>query len=91
MALDRLLLIVSCSQRKRSESRLLPAIERYDGVYFRLLRKALREDYWPENLDALILSAKYRLIDMATPIDSYEQRMTRSRATELKIQTIQML
>lgn len=58
MALDRLLLIVSCSQRKRSDLGLLPAIERYDGVYFRLLRKAQREGYWPENLDVLILSAQ---------------------------------
>jgi len=91
MALDRLLLIVSCSQRKRSEPGLLPAIERYDGVYFRLLRKAQREGYWPENLDALILSAKYGLIDQVTPIDSYEQRMTRNQATQLKIQTIQTL
>jgi hypothetical protein len=91
MALDRLLLIVSCSQRKRSEPGLLPAIERYDGVYFRLLRKARREGYWPENLDALILSAKYGLIDIATPIYSYEQCMTRNRATQLRIQTIQTL
>ena len=80
MPLDRLLLIIACSQRKRSELNLLPAIGRYDGVYFRLLRKARREGYWPENLDMLILSSKYGLIDLSTPIAYYEQRMTRTRA-----------
>src|SRR5262245_4306372 len=44
------LLIMACSQRKRSEPNLLPAIERYDGVHFRVLRKAQREGYWPANL-----------------------------------------
>lgn len=91
MALDRLLLIVSCSQRKRSDLGLLPAIERYDGVYFRLLRKAQREGYWPENLDVLILSAKYGLIAISTPIAHYEQRMTRNRADDLKSQVFQVL
>jgi len=91
MALDRLLLIVSCSRRKRSDLGLLPAIERYDGVSFRLLRKARREGYWPENLDVLILSAKYGLIDISTPIAHYEQRMTRNRANDLKSQVFQVL
>lgn len=91
MASDRRLLILSCSQRKRSDLGLLPAIERYDGGHFRLLRKARREGRWPENLDMLILSAKHGLIDPSTPIASYEQRMTHSRAKELKTQIVQAL
>jgi hypothetical protein len=59
----RYLLILGCSQRKRPDSGLLPAIERYDGVNFRILQKAKREEYLPENLDILILSAKYGLIE----------------------------
>ena len=38
----RLLLIMSCSQRKRPDLGLLPAIERYDGGHFRVLRS----DHW---------------------------------------------
>jgi hypothetical protein len=91
MALDRLLLIISCSQRKRLDLGLLPAMERYDGVHFRLLRKARREGYWPENLDVLILSAKYGLIDISTPIAYYEKQMTRARANDLKTQVFQVL
>ena len=88
---DRYLLIVACSQRKRSDVGLLPAIERYDGGNYRLLRKAKREGHWPESLDVLILSAKYGPIEASTPIVNYEQRMNKERASELKAQTMQAL
>ncbi len=87
----RYLLIVACSQRKRSDNGLLPAIARYDGPTYLMLRKAKREGYWAENLDVLILSAKYGLIEMSTPIANYEQRMNRQRASELKAQVTQTL
>ena len=88
---QRYLLIVACSQRKRSDVGFLPAIERYDGGNYRLLRKARREGYWPERLDVLILSAKYGLIEASTLIVNYEQRMNKERASELKAQTMQAL
>ncbi len=78
------LLLVSCSQRKNSDSSLLPAIERYDGVNFRVLRKARREGYFAENLDILILSAKYGLLDSDYPIENYNCKMTRERALALQ-------
>ena len=80
----RYLLIVGCSQRKRPDPGLLPAIERYDGVNFRVLRKARREGYWPRNLDVLIVSAKYGLLRSDAPIENYDQRMTRDRAISLQ-------
>ena len=46
----RLLLIVSCSQRKRLDPGLLLALDRYDGGHFRILRKAQREGQWPETM-----------------------------------------
>ena len=42
MTADHRLLILSCSQRKRPDRVLLPALERYDGPVFRMLRKFLR-------------------------------------------------
>lgn len=78
------LLIVACSQRKRPDPGLLPAIERYDGVNFRVLRKARREGYWPENLDVLILSAKYGLVGPDMLIECYEFPMTLERALALQ-------
>jgi hypothetical protein len=82
---------VACSQRKRSTPGLLPAIERYDGVHFRVLRKARREGYWPENLDVLIVSAKYGLLDLDTAIENYDLRMTLEQAILLKPLVVSML
>ena len=79
----RSLRIVACSQRKRRDSGLLPAIERYDGLYFRVLRKARREGYWPANLDVLIVSAKYGLLELHTAIENYDLRMTPEQAMRL--------
>jgi hypothetical protein len=78
------LLIVSCSARKRTDPGLLPAIERYDGPVFRVLRKARRQEYWPEGLAVLILSAELGLIEAQQAIPWYERRMTTVRAAELK-------
>lgn len=87
----RYLLIIACSQRKRSDNGLLLAIERYDGVNFRVLQKAKREGYLPENLDILILSAKYGLIEASTPIKNYDLKMTKQRAMGLQGQVSQDL
>jgi len=76
------LLIVACSQRKRSDPGLLLAIERYDGVNFRVIKKAKREGRWNPNIDVLILSARYGLIREDKPIAYYDERMTRNRALE---------
>lgn len=84
-------MIVACSQRKRIDDGLLPAIERYDGGNFRVLRKAKREGVWTNAIDVLILSAKYGLIDADTLIANYEQRMNRSRAIAMKEQVTQTL
>jgi len=78
------LLIMACSQRKRSEPGLLPAIERYDGVHFRVLRKAQREGYWPANLDVLIVSAKYGLLELNTAIECYDLRMTLKQSMQIR-------
>jgi hypothetical protein len=80
----RYLLILACSQRKRPDPGLLPAIERYDGVNFRVLKKARREGYWPSGLRVLILSAKYGLLEADEPIENYNLRMTRDIAGRLR-------
>ena len=74
------LLIVACSGRKLPTAGLIPAIERYDGVNFRVLKKAQREGYFPSNLDTLIISAKYGLIKPETLIENYDHQMTSKRS-----------
>jgi uncharacterized protein DUF6884 len=77
------LLILSCSQRKRPDEQLLPALERYDGPAFRVLRRFLREKP-SEAPDVLILSAEHGLISQDTPIAVYDRKMTPARAHELR-------
>lgn len=77
------MLILACSQRKRPDEELLPAVERYDGPAFRILRRFLRER--PSQApDVLILSAEHGLIPHDLPIALYDRKMTPARARELR-------
>ena len=78
------LLIISCSQRKVQKPYSQPAIDLYDGPTYRTLRKMGREGRDPENLSIHIISAKYGLIHAFTHIDTYDQKMTSERASELQ-------
>ena len=83
----RRLLILSCSQSKRCSQEPLPAIERYNGRLFLVLRRFLRE--CPRQagfLDAYILSAEYGLIPQDFPTPWYDRKMDMSRAVELQPQ-----
>ena len=83
------LLLLSCSQRKRSEPGLLPAIERYDGPLFRVLRRYQQKhsafgSYDKTPPDIHILSAEFGLMSADQPIPLYDRRMTTERAQELR-------
>jgi hypothetical protein len=81
--MNRQLLVLGCSQTKRDAAGLLPAIDRYDGSAYRVLRSYLRSRQWPEDLSVAILSAKYGLVGGFTGIENYDQRMTPDKAAEL--------
>jgi hypothetical protein len=70
----RSLVILGCSSRKRSESHLLPAIERYDGPLFRVLRRHLR-DAPEQSVATCILSGRFGLIRGDTLLPEYDQRL----------------
>jgi hypothetical protein len=56
-------LILACSQRKRCAANRLPALERYDGPAFKVVRRFLRQH--PDeklHLGIQILSAEFGLI-----------------------------
>lgn len=74
--MDRQLLVLGCSQSKRETPGLLPAIDRYDGSSYRVLRSYLRERQWPTSLSVAILSAKYGLVGGFTGFEDYDERMT---------------
>lgn len=81
----RRLLIIACTATKRPDAGLLPAIDRYDGPSFRVLRR-WQADH-PDVADSLavyVLSAEYGLIPASLPIADYNRRMTAARADELR-------
>ena len=83
-AKSRRMLIMSCSAAKRARPvTKMPAIERYDGVLFKVLRKAIRENLVGGTVDILIISAKYGLITPRTRIVNYDAKMTTRGAHQL--------
>jgi hypothetical protein len=76
------LLVLSCSQCKRIEDTKLPALQRYNGPAFQLLRRYLENTV--EEIGIYILSAEFGLIPHNRLIPFYDQRMTKQRAHELK-------
>ena len=83
----RRLLILSCSQRKHETQELLPAIERYNGPLFFVVRRFLREcPCQARQLDVYILSASYGLIPGDFPTAWYDQKINASRIVELQSQ-----
>src|ERR1041385_3305559 len=69
------LLILGCSKLKKQTSRLLPAIDRYDGPLFQVLRKFARDEP-PLRNATYILSAKFGLIRSDFPTPFYDQRFS---------------
>ena len=87
MNYQRRLLILSCSQRKCPSQDLLPAIKRYNGPLFFVLRRFLREcPREVKQLDVYILSAAYGLIAGDFPTPLYDQKMNMARVVELQPQ-----
>jgi hypothetical protein len=79
---SRKLLVIGCSQTKRETQGFLPAIHRYDGSSYRVLRSFLRDHQWPRSLSVAVLSARYGLVGGFAEIEDYDERMTTERAAE---------
>ncbi|MEM3426518.1 MAG: hypothetical protein QXJ62_05070 [Nitrososphaeria archaeon] len=58
VASKRYMILLSASQRKSSDPEPLPAIERYQGVFFRVVKKYLREGKL-KNIDIIIVSDRF--------------------------------
>lgn len=92
MSQEHRILLLSCSQQKREEPDQLPALERYDGPAFKVVRKFLREHpHEASLLSIIILSAKFGLISADQSIPYYDQQMTPIRAQELRPQVHSIL
>ena len=78
------LLVIPCSKRKINIfENEVPALDLYDGPFFRIIRKLFREYRKLDNLDIVIISAKYGLITSETFIKNYDLLMTINIAKRL--------
>lgn len=81
---DRRLLVIACSESKKDSAGLIPAIDRYDGPMWKVLRSFMRDKLLPETgIDVYVLSAEFGLFPAAQPIPWYDRVMTEERANEL--------
>ena len=84
--MSKQLLILACSQTKRQCAGLLPAIDRYDGQAYRIIKRFLRDHQWPSEVSIGILSAKYGLFGSLKGIEYYDTRMSSQLAREKSAQ-----
>ena len=77
------LLIQSCSATKNEVETPVPALELYDGYFFRIIKKAVRAGRFDRGIDILIISSKYGTVEPDDEIIHYDQRMDTERAAEL--------
>ena len=86
------LVILACSKSKVQSKLLMPAIERYDGKAYLVVRKFLHTVPNAQiHHEFLILSAELGLISDSLPIPCYDRRMTVERAKELHKETLYAL
>lgn len=84
------LLVLGCSRRQRPDPSPLPAIARYDGPSFRVLRRYLRQTGpVAHDLSVFVFSAEHGLIPGSLPILPYNRTMTVQRAHELQPEVAQ--
>lgn len=85
------LLILSCSNQKVRNNGLIPAIDLYNGVNYKVIHKLKKENKLPNNLDIIIISAKYGFLKSNDLIEYYDQPMTKERALKLRLKILKEL
>lgn len=84
------LLILKCSAAKAGGPAPAPAVDRYDGPLWRVLRSYRRaQPIFAADLDIYGLSAEYGLIPGDTPIPPYDRTMSPERADALRPQVLE--
>lgn len=78
------LLVQSCSKSKIQADKPVPALELYSGYYYKIIKKAKRENDLDPTIDLRILSAKHGLVEPDTELTPYDEKMDANRARELR-------
>lgn len=77
------LLVQSCSATKEPVDTPVPAIDLYDGYFFRIIKKARRVNRFQPEIDIIIISARHGVVEPDDEIEYYDQQMGTERAEEL--------
>ncbi|MCZ7607046.1 MAG: tRNA-guanine transglycosylase DpdA [Planctomycetota bacterium] len=83
--------VLGCSATKTEDKGDLPALSRYDGPAFKVVRSYIRDHLWPTGLSIAVLSARHRLIGALTPLEHYDKRMTPESAAEMQHEVTEAL
>ena len=78
---NKFLLIMGCSQKKNPSINPMKAIDRYTGLFFKVLKKNNLE---LKDLDVIIISAKYGFLLPETLIENYDLKLTNKLALKLR-------
>ncbi len=91
MAENLLILACSATKAKVPEGRKVPAWGLYDGLFYRAIKKSGFRLGTESRLDLLILSAKYGILSPFRCIETYNEKMTRARAIEIRPVVVESL
>lgn len=80
----RRLLIIGCSNKKNRFDHLDRALNVYDGPNYRSIKKMIRSNNFPDDVQILIISAKYGMIFPNELIGYYDQKMTAKQSELLR-------
>lgn len=73
--MNKRLLVLDGANEERDSDGPLPALDRYDGPAYRVLREFLREYQWPQDLSVAVLSSEYGLIGILKEIEHNGRKM----------------
>ena len=85
------LLVQSCSATKSDAENPVPALDRYEGYFYKIIKKAKREGELDPGIDICILSAEHGLLEPDDMITAYDRRMDTDRASELCAEVVSAL
>jgi len=85
------LLVQSCSSTKEPVDSPVPAIDLYDGYFFRIIKKAQRTNRFRSDTDIIIISAKHGVVEPDDEIGYYDRRMDTERANELNDEVLRAI
>ena len=78
-------MLVTCSATKRRlPEAAVAAIDRYDGVFFKVIRKAIADGRMKSRITIAIISAEFGLITSETPIPFYDRKLDKVQVASLR-------